>query len=43
MDHFHMLTFSKHFKFFSQQQHIIGASSLVSQSYPRRNNNEKRF
>ena len=30
-----MLTFRKHFKFFSQQQRIIGESSLVSQSYPR--------
>ena len=48
MEYFHMLTFRKHFIylfifFFLQHQHIIGESSLVNQSYPRRNNTEKYF
>ena len=43
MDHFHMLTFKKYLNFFLQQQRIIGESSLVNQSYPRRNNTKKCF
>ena len=43
MDHFRMLTIRKRFKFFSQQHRIIGESSLISQSYPRRTNTEKCF
>ena len=43
MDHFHMFSFRKHFIFFLQQQRIIGESSLVKQSYPRRNNTKKCF
>ena len=43
MEHFRILTFKKHFNFISKQQHIIGETSLISQSYPLRNNNKKCF
>ena len=46
MEHLHFLTFRKHFIyliFFLQQQHIIGESSLVNQSYAPRNNTAKCF
>ena len=45
MEHFHMVTFRKHFiyLFFLQQQHILDETSLVNQSHPCRNNTEKCF